>query len=221
MPQSIFIDFYGTVGYEDGAVIERITEEIYKTGTAQNRFEIGAFWWNQFQSLFQSAYGDQFETQRELEYQSLVRTLEKFHSPLDAQLLSEQMFAHWVQPPIFEEAKHFFETCPLPLYIVSNIDRNDILQAVHYHGLTPVGIITSEDARAYKPRKEMFEYALKSARVSETEVIHIGDSLSSDVNGAGACGIHSVWINRSGREVPHGVRSVGSLRDVFMIIQNY
>lgn len=131
------------------------------------------------------------------------------------------MFAHWVQPPIFEEAKHFFETCPLPLYIVSNIDRNDILQAVHYHGLTPVGIITSEDARAYKPRKEMFEYALKSARVSETEVIHIGDSLSSDVNGAGACGIHSVWINRSGREVPHGVRSVGSLRDVFMIIQNY
>lgn len=218
MPQAIFIDFYGTVVHEDGAVIEKITEEIYKTGTAQNHSEIGTFWWNQFQSLFQSAYGDQFETQRELEYQSLVRTLEKFHSSLDAKSLSEQMFAHWVQPPIFEESKHFFETCPLPLYIVSNIDRNDILQAVHYHGLTPAGIITSEDARAYKPRKEMFEYALKSAGVSAAEVIHIGDSLSSDINGAGACGIQSVWINRSGREVPHGVRSASSLRDVFKFI---
>lgn len=64
----------------------------------------------------------------------------------------------------------------------------------------------------------MFEYALKSTGISATEVIHIGDSLSSDINGAGACGIQSVWINRSGREVPHGVRSAGSLRGVFKFI---
>lgn len=37
MLKAIFIDFYGTVVHEDGAVIEIITEEIYKTGTAQNR----------------------------------------------------------------------------------------------------------------------------------------------------------------------------------------
>lgn len=47
MPLAIFIDFYGTVVHEDGAVIEKITEEIYKTGTSRNRFEIGAFWWNE------------------------------------------------------------------------------------------------------------------------------------------------------------------------------
>lgn len=125
------------------------------------------------------------------------------------------MFAHWVQPPIFPESKQFFEVCPLPVYIVSNIDRNDILQAVQYHGLIPAGIITSEDAKAYKPRKEMFEFALKSAGVSVKEDVHIGDSLSSDVNGAQACGIQTVWINRSGREVPHGVVAVSNLLDVF------
>lgn len=220
MPKAIFIDFYGTVVHEDGAVIKKITDEIYTTGTAQNRSEIGTFWWNEFQSLFQSAYGDRFQTQRELEYQSLLHTLEKFHSPADAKSLSEQMFAHWVQPPIFPESKQFFEKCPFPVYIVSNIDRNDILQAVQYHGLTPAGIITSEDAKAYKPRKEMFEFALKSVGVSAREVVHIGDSLSSDVKGAQACGIQAVWINRSGREVPCGVKSAGSLQDVLMTIRN-
>lgn len=38
-------------------------------------------------------------------------------------------------PPIFEESKEFFEKSPVPIYIVSNIDRNDILQAIEFHGL--------------------------------------------------------------------------------------
>lgn len=120
----------------------------------------------------------------------------------------------YTPPPIFEESKQFFETCSLPIYIVSNIDRDDILQAVQYHGLTPAGIITSEDAKAYKPRKEIFEFALKSAGLSAKEVVHIGDSLSSDVNGAQSCGIPVVWINRSRRAVPHGVVSVSNLLDL-------
>ncbi len=214
MPKAIFIDFYGTVVHEDGAVIADITEQIYNTGTAQTRSDIGTFWWNEFQTLFQSSYGDHFQPQRDLETESLLRTLEKFQSPADAETLSDRMFAHWTHPPIFEESKQFFETCPLPIYIVSNIDRDDILQAVQHHGLTPTGIITSEDAKAYKPRKEIFEFALKIAGLSPKQVIHIGDSLSSDVSGAQSCGIQAVWINRSKRAVPNGVVSVSNLLDL-------
>lgn len=215
MPQAIFIDFYGTVVHEDGVVIKKITQEIFETGIVDNRTDIGTFWWNEFQSLFQASYGDKFETQRELEYQSLVRTLEKFKSAADARELSEKMFAHWVEPPIFEESKRFFDTCPLPIYIVSNIDRGDVLKAVEYHNLKPAGIITSEDAKAYKPRAEIFECALKCAGVSANEVVHIGDSLSSDVDGANACGIKAIWVNRSGKEVPPEVVSVKELLEAF------
>lgn len=105
------------------------------------------------------------------------------------------MFDHWVKPPIFEESKHFFEICPVPIYIVSNIDRADILKAIEYHNLKPAAVFTSEDAKSYKPRKELFELALNTTGLSANEVVHIGDSLNSDVKGAAALGINVLWVN--------------------------
>lgn len=49
-----------------------------------------------------------------------------------------------------------------------------------------------QKAKAYKPRKEIFELALKSTGLHADEVIHIGDSLSSDVKGASSVGIKAI-----------------------------
>lgn len=105
--------------------------------------------------------------------------------------------------------------CPVPIYIVSNIDRDDILKAIEYHGLNPAGIFTSEDAKSYKPRKELFEFALNSTGLSVEQVVHIGDSLSSDVKGASTIGIGVIWINRSKKEIPNGVITVENLLEVY------
>ena len=103
----------------------------------------------------------------------------------------------------------------MPIYIVSNIDRADVLEAIAYHELKPAGVFTSEDARSYKPRAELFELALNQTGLRAEEVVHIGDSMSSDVKGASALGIHAVWLNRGGREVPEGVTAVSDLMEVY------
>lgn len=215
MVKAIFIDFYGTIVYEDGEVIKQIVQKIFDTGKVNDKSEIDSYWWNEFQTAFISAYRENFETQRKLEYQSLDKTIQHFNSSADAEILSNLMFEHWVKPPIFEESKQFFNKSPVPIYIVSNIDRNDILQAIAFHRLKPNGVFTSEDAKSYKPRKELFEFALKSTGLSAEQVVHIGDSLSSDVKGASAVGIKSIWINRIGREVPHGIIAVENLLQVY------
>lgn len=217
MIKAIFIDFYGTVVYEDGEVIKKISQEIFDTGIVQDISEIGIYWWHEFQTAFLSAYGDNFKTQRELEYQSLANTIKHFKSNTDAHQLCNMMFEHWTKPPIFEESKKFFENSPFPIYIVSNIDRDDILQAINFHDLKPTGIFTSEDAKSYKPRKELFEFALNNTGLLAEQVIHIGDSLSSDIKGASSVGINPVWLNRSGRKVPDGVISIGNLLEVYDI----
>lgn len=211
MIKAVFLDFYGTVVHEDGAVIKEITRIIIETGKVDDKSQIGAFWWNEFQTMFMNSYGSAFEKQRTLEYKSLEKTLTRFQSDASAAELSEKMFAHWVKPPIFDESKEFFETCPVPIFIVSNIDTADIMSALQYHGLNPAGVFTSEDAKSYKPRKELFQLALSSVKLGADEVVHIGDSLSSDVKGASALGIHTIWVNRSGREVPVGVTSIANL----------
>ena len=215
MVKAIFIDFYGTVVHEDGEVIKQVSQAIFDTGKVNDKSEIGSYWWNEFQTSFISAYGGSFKTQRELEYQSLDKTIKYFNSSADAEALSNLMFEHWVKPPIFEESKQFFETSPVPIYIVSNIDRDDILQAIKFHGIEPNGVFTSEDAKSYKPRKELFEFALNSTGLSAEQVVHIGDSLSSDVKGASSIGINTKWINRSGREIPEGVVAARDLLEVY------
>jgi len=219
MIKAIFIDFYGTVVFEDGEVIERVVREIIRTqkdntGSTEDKSSIDGYWWKEFQTAFTNAHGENFETQRKLEYQSLAKTIEHFGSDADADALSNEMFAYWRKPPIFPESKEFFEKCPVPIYVVSNIDRADIMAAIEYHGLKPAGVFTSEDARSYKPRKELFELALKSTGLKADEVIHIGDSLSSDVKGAAGGGIKAVWVNRSGRPVPDKVVAVENLLEV-------
>lgn len=211
MIKAFFLDFYGTVVHEDGEVIKKITDIIYRTGKVNNKSEIGTFWWNDFQNMVLNFHGDTFETQRMLEEKSLKHTLQHFCSSVDYLELSKLMFEHWIHPPIFEESKSFFEHSPIPIYIVSNIDTCDILEAIKYHDLNPTSVFTSEDAKAYKPRKELFQLALKKTRLNANEVIHIGDSISSDVKGASALNIKTLLINRFDKEVPSGVESIGNL----------
>lgn len=215
MIKAVLIDFYGTVVHEDGEIIKKITEKIIETGSVDDGNQIGGFWWNEFQTMFMNAYGAAFETQRELEYRSLAKTINEFQSDADPKALSEMMFTHWTKPPIFEESKEFFERCPAPIFIVSNIDRADLLSALEYHGLKPAGVFTSEDAKSYKPRKELFELALRSTGLKASEVVHIGDSFTSDVKGAGALGIRTIWVNRAGKEVPSGITAIGNLLEAY------
>lgn len=214
MIKGIFIDFYGTLVFEDGEVISEIEQLIYDTGKVEDKSQIGGYWWKEFQTSFINAYGDDFQTQRVLEHASLEKTIAHFQSAADAKALSEKMFAYWRKPPIFPESKAFLEACPVPVYVVSNIDREDILAAMEYHGLQPAAVFTSEDAKSYKPRKELFELALSSTGLKAEEVIHIGDSMSSDVKGASALGIRGIWVNRGGKEVPEGVEAVSNLLEV-------
>ena len=215
MIKAFFIDFYGTIVHEDGEVIKKITKIICDTGKVDNPKDVDSFWWLDFQNMFLNSYGDSFETQKALERKSLEHTLERFSSDADASELSNMMFAHWIKPPIFEDSKEFFEKSPVPIYIVSNIDTDDILKAIDFHGLNPAGVYTSEDARSYKPRKELFELALKETGLRTDEVIHIGDSISSDVKGTGVLGIKTLWLNRFGKDIPDGVISISSLSEAF------
>lgn len=215
MIKAIFLDFYGTVVSEDNEVIQTIIERIMKTGSSEKISDIGAYWWNTFQEMFLHSYGDTFKTQRKLETDSLTETIRHFHSTENADELSNLLFEYWVEPPIFEDSKEFFKNCPVPIYIVSNIDTNDIQQALNFHNLKTADVITSEEAHSYKPRKAIFELALRKAKLPPQEVLHVGDSITSDILGASSLGIPAIWLNRFEKPAPgFSVESVSNLMEI-------
>ena len=57
-------------------------------------------------------------------------------------------------------------------------------------------IVISSDVGAAKPDVSIFEYALKELGVKSCDAIFIGDSITSDIQGANNAGIDSVYIIR-------------------------
>lgn len=216
MVKAVFLDFYGTVVHEDGAIIKIVNERIFKSGNAEKPSDIGTYWWNEFQNMFIHSQGETFRTQRYLEMESLANTIKHFHSTENAIELSELMFDHWIKPLIYEESKTFFEMCPVLIYIVSNIDTDDIIKALAFHNLKPADIITSEVARSYKPQKDIFEFALQKSGLLPQDVVHIGDSIKSDVEGASALGINTILLNRFNRYIPETAQvAISNLLETF------
>ncbi|WP_413375540.1 HAD family hydrolase [Alkalihalobacillus sp. 1P02AB] len=197
--KAIFLDFYGTVVHDVGEVIYEVSLEIQAASSIKDISitEIATYWWNQFYHLFTKSYGVNFLSQRQVEIISIQKTLTHFQAPLDALILSEKMFDQWKRPTMYADAISFFAIVDLPVYILSNVDREELMEALKYHEIEVNGVITSEDVRSYKPRPDMFEEALRLGKVRAEEVLHVGDSLTQDVLGAQKLGIKSVWLNRN------------------------
>ncbi len=75
-----------------------------------------------------------------------------------------------------------------------------------------------------KPHPRIFQWALDKADVPPETVIHAGDHLDADVEGARAVGIEGVLIDRAGRyspeEVPDGVQVITSLEELLPIVDS-
>lgn len=63
-------------------------------------------------------------------------------------------------------------------------------------------IVTSQRAGSKKPAREIFEFALSEVGHSHADSIMIGDNLQTDIAGARAAGIDTIYFNPAG--TPHG-----------------
>ena len=59
-------------------------------------------------------------------------------------------------------------------------------------------VITAQQARGYKPRRENFAYAFERIDVPRERILHVAQSLFHDHAPAKALGMTTVWIDRRG-----------------------
>lgn len=65
-------------------------------------------------------------------------------------------------------------------------------------------VYISEEIRAPKPSREIFEYAIKSSNARKRESIMIGDSWESDIIGAKKFGIDQVFFRLNNQAIDYG-----------------
>ncbi len=90
----------------------------------------------------------------------------------------------------------------LTLGLISNMDRpgGELLEEL---GLSPYldFAVTSHEVGSTKPHPPIFHAALRRAGPEPADAVHVGDQLSSDVEGARAVGIAPVLLDRDGNHI--------------------
>ena len=204
-PRAVLLDFYGTVVEEDDAEVALVCAKIAEASPMPVApAEISSQRARAFRRLADESHGSAFRSEREVERISLQRVVQHFQADLDVDPLLEIAFENWARPGIFPESREVLDQCRVPICLVSNVDNAALRSALRHNDLRFDYVVTSEDYRAYKPRREMFDKALSLLELSAGEVLHVGDSLSSDVRGAKAQGIRVLWVNRNRRPLPLG-----------------
>ena len=212
--RGVLLDLYGTVALDDDEIVDSISQHVARTAGAPVA-TVAELWWQAFCGLCAECHGESFRSQSALARASLEITLDAVESRLDAAELLAPQLAHWSAPPPFDDALRFLEDVELPVVILSDIDTGHLEDALGSLRLSRVPYVTSEQVRAYKPRPEGFQRGLDRLSLPANQVVHVGNSWSSDVRGAEGAGIRPVWVNRTERarprEAAHGLVEVADL----------
>lgn len=105
----------------------------------------------------------------------------------------------------------------IPLVILSNASNSQIMDNVTLLEAPFHAVYTAEQAQAYKPRLQAFEYMFDNLGCNPEDVLHCSSSLRYDLMSADDIGIkHKVFVNR-GHEPStpyynyHEIKDIGGL----------
>lgn len=202
----VFLDMYGTLTTGDRAAVEQVCRRIIAdTGLNMSARDLSIAWGNRFFAALDFCNDEQFLTLFEVEARTLRETMAELGRPVDPYVYVRDLTVYWQNPPLQPDARDFLAEFPLRICIVSNADRADIEATLTRHRIEVAAAVTSEDVRSYKPAPRIFEEALRRTGWRRDRVIHVGDSLHSDVGGARAAGLRSGWVNRA-----HRIHDIGA-----------
>lgn len=115
---------------------------------------------------------------------------------------------------VFEDVLPCFETLQkanVGLAVISNWDTRlkPTLKSVGLHDYFKVITVSGEHGWN-KPARELFDVTAQRLGLTPAEILHIGDSLREDVEGARAAGFQALHLDRDG-ETPGAVSTLADL----------
>lgn len=188
--RAILLDVYGTLVRDDEDWADEVCAHVASVAGVSPPAVV-AEWQRRLYASAEVAHGARFRTLADLTLGSLAETASHF----GVRLRPERP---WVAPPLFDDSLPFLDAVSVPVCLVSDADRDELEAVLAFHRISVAAVVTSEEARAYKPRPEPFRLALARLGLGPGDVVHIGDSASSDVAGAAALGIDTAFLDRTG-----------------------
>ncbi|NTE89921.1 haloacid dehalogenase type II [Agrobacterium rubi] len=84
------------------------------------------------------------------------------------------------------------------LAIFTNSDDDLIAPTVESIGVPFDYVITAQQAGAYKPSRDLFEFAYRTMGLSPDETVHVAMGMYWDMKARHELGLRGIWVNRRG-----------------------
>lgn len=117
----------------------------------------------------------------------------------DSEDYVRRLFEQFGQVPLYDDVKPTLQALNgIQTGVVSNADHGHLTSALATNDLDFEVVVSSESARCYKPKPEIFFDALKQFDCAPEDALYVGDSQEDDVVGARRAGLKVAWLNRDG-----------------------
>ena len=219
MIKAVFLDYTGTIIEEGGPDGMEMLKRCWKNSDIESMEAMLAYWWKLIKAYEAVSYKESYITEDEIVDRALAECAEKIHLKENFAELHRLCQRFWMYAPAFPDTKEFFDKCSVPIFVISNNGLSYVEEGMRDKDLHPAGIICGDMVRAYKPHEEIFLKALEVSGLNAEEVIHIGDSVTSDVAGAVRAGITPVLRDRQGDKSCEGVTVIHSLTEALPLIK--
>ena len=104
-----------------------------------------------------------------------------------------------------------------------NADDSFLRPNLELYGIDFEHVLSSEEARCYKPQPGLFLEMLERIGATPGECLYVGDRQLEDVKGAGSVGMGTVWVNRIGEpldpDLPSPDYQVGNLLELAELLE--
>ena len=227
--KAIFLDWDDTIGDWTGAELKAL-QDIYTnyhldTLYAMPEDYIAAY--KPYNLELWGMYGQGKVTKEWLHFQRFYKPIEGLQVTGDRL----QLLAHEMGDEFLRLTNKYFSVLPgaaevvrelakkYPLTIISNGFKEVQYYKFAHSGLAEcfAHTIISEEVGINKPQPEIFQIALEKNNVTADEAIMIGDSYSSDIQGAKNAGIDQIWLHQ-GEADETATYIVSELSEVFKIL---
>ena len=214
-PRWITFDCYGTL-IDWGGGVRKAFRELARAN-AEEAEELSSIWEKLQWEMIQQPYS----TYAQIMNSSFREALDEFGiscAPHTADAFVESL-ARWEPFPDVNPALSMLSR-RYKLAIISNIDRDLLGRTLRHFPIRFDALITAEDAGFYKPRPEIFRYALGKLMSAPVEIAHVSFSPEYDLVPASGLGFRLIYLNRDQLPAPEvqleaEIRQAGELIDLW------
>jgi len=131
----------------------------------------------------------------------VIQKFKTFYSLSPAQESLVQQWVEWAKADLYSDTISTLEYLKKKDYIIAIISNSP---PTTRNQLAELGIaqyineaVFSFQVGSRKPDKKIFEYLLAKTKIKASEAVMIGDSIKNDMDGASACGINIILLDRN------------------------